>query len=181
MNRKKSIYFFITFVLILTVVFGQEKSAKSLHFLEGEWQVENFSKDQDKWKHLGNTESMINLEHHGRFVSERTKFLTRFGEINMITFIGFDSKAKEFKLTAMDKEYGLMDVYFGNWVHGDLIFDNLESDLPIQLQDGNEMHFRVSYKTITKNSFTHLVEGTTDKGKTWSVFSKAVFTKKFIF
>ena len=177
MNRKKSIYLIITIVLISTVVFGQEKSAKSLYFLKGEWQVENYIKEQDTWKHLGNTQSIINLEHNGKFVSERTKFLTRFGEINMITFIGFDSKAKEFKLTAMDKEYGLMDVYLGNWVDGNLIFDNLKSDLPIQLQDGSNMHFRVSYKEIIKNSFTHLVEGSTDRGKTWSVFSKASFRK----
>ncbi|MBL7472034.1 DUF1579 family protein [Robertkochia sediminum] len=149
----------------------------SLHFLSGTWEVRNFARENDTWKLLGTTKSTGALEHDGRFVSERTKFLTPFGTINMITFIGFDSKAKKFKLSAMDKEYGLMDIYLGGWTNNALVFDNLSSDLPVKTEDGKHLHFRLTYKDITERSFTHLVEGTTDQGKSWFIFSRSVFNK----
>lgn len=174
---KNTFIFFTIYLLTAMGLLAQEKPQKSLHFLAGEWQVENYTQQGNDWKHIGNTQSRAALEHDGKFVSERTKFLTGFGEINMICFIGSDSKTDRFKLTAMDKEYGFMNVNLGNWVSGDLVFTNLQSDLPIKNQDGKELFFRVSYKDISPNQFTHWVEGTYDKGKTWFIFSKAVFKK----
>lgn len=176
---KKRYYILIILAIIICSInsFGQENSSKSLLVLTGNWKVENYAKQADSYKHLGTTSSKIVQEHEGKFISERSKFLTAFGEINMITFIGFDTKVNKFKLTAMDKEYGLMDIYLGKWKNSQLIFDNLKSDLPVKMQDGKELSFRLTYKEITEKSFTHLVEGTTDKGKTWFVFSKAVFNR----
>ena len=163
-----------------TIVKGQNNtdSMSSVHFLSGEWKVENYFQDDGVWKKLGETKAICKLEHDGKFVSERTTFLTQYGEINMITFIGFDTKANKFKLTAMDKEYGLMDVYLGDWTDNQLIFDNLQSDLPVKTQDGKDLYFRLTYKDISADHFTHLVEGTTDNGKNWFIFSKSIFIKK---
>ncbi len=151
---------------------------KALHMLSGQWEIENYVNEQGEWKNIGNTSSTIELVHDGKFISENSKFLTAFGEINMITFIGFDGKRSQYKLSAMDKEYGLMDIYLGEWINNELIFDNINSDLPVKLEDGGEMHFRLTYKEISADSFTHLVEGSTDKGRTWFIFSKSLFKRK---
>ncbi len=161
-----------------SVALGQENKMQKIRILSGEWEIENYVNENNEWKNIGSTKSIIELVYDGTFISEKSKFLTNYGEIHMTTFIGFDSKQGKFKLTAMDKEYGLMDVYLGTWLDNELIFDNLESDLPVKLEDGNEMHFRLSYKEISENSFTHLVEGTTDKGKSWFVFSRSLFKRK---
>jgi len=68
-------------------------------------------------------------------------------------------------------------IYFGEWKDENLVFVNLESDMPVILDDGNEMFFRLTYSEISKQGFTHLVEGTVDKGKTWFSFSKALLKK----
>jgi hypothetical protein len=58
-----------------------------------------------------------------------------------------------------------------------VVFANLESDVPVKLEDGRELSFRLTYSQISNQTFTHLVEGTFDKGKTWFRFSKSVYTK----
>lgn len=177
----KSLTSIIALFLILasqTFSLSQEDKMQNILPLAGQWEVENYINQDNEWKNIGNTSSTIELVHEGRFISEKSKFLTAFGEINMITYIGFDSKQGRYKLTAMDKEYGLMDIYLGDWESDQLVFDNLKSDLPVKLDDGSEMHFRLTYKEIAVNSFTHLVEGTTDKGKSWFIFSKSMFKSK---
>jgi hypothetical protein len=129
------------------------------------------------WDTIGTSNSVIQWKHDGRFLAETAKYLTSYGEINMITHIGFDSRSKNYKLSAMDKEYGLMDIYLGRWSGNDLVFTNLESDLPIVMEDGRELSFRLTYSLIKKNSFEHLVEGTFDRGKTWFPFSKGFYSR----
>ena len=179
LNIRYSSILILICLTFTSIVLGQNKTdaVSSIHFLSGEWQVENYAQDDVEWKKLGQTKAICQLEHDGKFVSERTTFLTQYGEINMITFIGFDSKANKFKLTAMDKEYGLMDIYLGGWMDDQLIFDNLQSDLPVKTQDGKDLYFRLTYKDISADHFTHLVEGTTDNGKNWFIFSKSNFNR----
>jgi hypothetical protein len=150
-------------------------------FLTGNWSVENFMLNNDKeWELIGSTSSKNILVHDGKFVNENVKYLTAFGEINMITFIGYDSRIKSYKLSAMDKEYGVMDIYLGEISNKEIVFTNLNSDAPFIMENGQSLWFKLTYKNITDSSFTHLVEGTTDKGKTWFSFSKAKFKKSNI-
>lgn len=96
----------------------------------------------------------------------------------MITHIGFDARANQYKLSAMDREFGMMDIYLGKWENENLIFTNLESDAPYLMEDGQKLWFRLTYSEITQDSFTHLVEGTFDQGKTWFTFSRADFKRE---
>ena len=168
-------------VVTTSLVHAQKMNTKNsievLHFLEGNWNIDNYELKVEKWKSLGNTSSKFILEHNGKFITEKVKYLTKYGEINMITSIGYDNRLKKFKLCAMDKEYGYMDIYFGEWINNNLVFTNLESDMPVQLDDGKELSFRLTYSKISNQSFTHLVEGTYDKGKTWFSFSKSTYTE----
>ncbi len=156
-----------------------KEKMKVFNFLSGNWTVENFKLNSNKkWESLGETYSKNSFVHDGKFVKENVKYLTASGEINMITFIGYDHRIKSYKLSAMDKEYGAMDIYLGKINNNDIVFTNLNSDAPFIMDNGKSLWFKLTYKEITENSFTHLVEGTMDKGKTWFVFSKANFKKE---
>lgn len=179
MKYMKLIVLIMTFTVSLVQA---QKNSKNyigpLHFLKGSWNVNNFEWKNDKWSKLGMTSSIINLEHDGKFIHEKVKYLSKFGEINMLTNIAYDSRLKKFKLCAMDKEYGYMDIYFGEWINNQLVFTNLESDIPVKLNDGRELSFKLTYVKVNNQTFTHLVEGTFDKGKTWFKFSKGTYTKQ---
>ncbi|MCL6275581.1 hypothetical protein M3P19_16320 [Muricauda sp. 2012CJ35-5] len=181
-RKQKQVLHIVTFLLIVIVGFGQENSKpdflKELQFLEGEWSLENFeTKDQKTWNSIGNSIAHVTLEHDGKFIQEKVKYITGFGEINMITYIGFDYRLGKLKLCAMDKEYGSMDIYEGDKVGDDFVFTNLKSDLAIAMQDGKKLNFKLTYATISDTGFEHWVEGTYDGGETWFPFSKSVYTK----
>lgn len=155
-----------------------DRKIQSFHFLIGDWTLENFKFNEDKvWESLGKTDAKNVLIHDGKFIKENVKYLTAYGDINMITFIGYDSRINSYKLCAMDKEFGVMDIYHGEINDNGMVFSNLKSDSPFIMDNGKSLWFRITYKDITENSFTHLVEGTIDKGKTWFYFSKSVFVR----
>jgi hypothetical protein len=160
--------------LMLTSLTGlaqgnENNPMEKLDFLVSEWVVTVVADVQASDPE--ETRSVIKWAHDGRFVEERVKHLTANGEINMITFIGYDARIKSYKLTAMDKEYGLMDVYTGDWNGDQLTFTNISSDTPILMEDGRKLNFRLTYSQITETSFQHTVEGTYDQGDTWFTFS----------
>ncbi len=178
-TKLKKVMFFVL-VMIMSFTHAQKVNVNSMESLidfEGNWNVDNYELKDEKWELIGATSSKITLEHDGKFISEKVKYLTKYGEINMITNIGYDNRLKKFKLCAMDKEYGYMDVYFGEWINEELVFTNLESDIPVKLEDGKTLSFRLTYSAINNRSFTHLVEGTYDNGKTWFSFSKSICTR----
>lgn len=170
-------FLWMLMVLMPLLLQAQKNTVESIHFLSGNWNIDNYELKDKKWKLIGTTNSKTILEYDGRFISEKVKYLTKFGEINMITNIGYDNRLKKFKLCAMDKEYGYMDIYYGEWINENLVFTNLKSDIPIKFEDGRELSFRLTYSKISDQTFTHLVEGSYDKGKTWFSFSKSVYTR----
>lgn len=178
MRTLVTLVFLLSSILTLPQDQNVPKEIAALSFLVGDWSIENFeNKKDDGWVSTGSSKADIRYEHDGRFLSERARYITGFGEINMITHIGFDSRVNTYKLSAMDKEYGLMDIYFGEWSDKRLVFTNLESDRPISLEDGQKLSFRLSYMDIGQDGFTHLVEGTFDGGATWFIFSKSVYVR----
>ena len=172
------------FLLLGQMLVNAQTSDKSekmefFNFLLGDWTVKNLKLNKENsWELLGVTSSKNSMVLGGKFVKENVKYLSDFGEINMITYIGYDSRVKSYKLSAMDKEYGVMDIYLGQVNGKSVVFTNLNSDSPFIMKDGKQLWFKLTYKDITENSFTHLVEGTLDKGKTWFMFSKANFKRK---
>ena len=169
-------------IMLPTVINAQDlntqNNIKALHFLEGDWTVDNLILKDEKWKSFGITRAEFKLELKGQFVREKVDYLTNNGELNMITYIGYDDRINRFKLSNLAAGYGNMDIYFGEWAGKDLVFTNLESDMPFKLEDGKELSFKLTYTNISSVGFTHIVEGTLDKGKTWFYFSKAMYSKK---
>lgn len=169
-------------IFLNVLVNAQENKMKekmnSLSFLVSEWELSNYKlEDNTKWVPIETSRASFEFKHEGQFISETVKYITGFGEINMIIYFGFDYRINKFKLCAMDKEYGSMDVYYGEWIDNDLVFTNLKSDLPIKMQDGKQLSFKLVYSNIENNSFSHLVYGTYDNGNTWFPFSKSIYNK----
>jgi hypothetical protein len=174
----------VFFILVMTassIVHSQEmntkKNIEALHFLEGDWSIDNLVLKDDKWESIGSTNAEFKLDLNGKFVTEKVKYLTKFGQLTMITMIGIDGRLQNFKLSNMGADYGNMDIYFGEWMNEDLVFTNLKSDLPAILDNGQELSFRLTYSEISNQGFTHYVEGTLDKGKTWFYYSKSIYSK----
>ncbi len=178
-SRKLLLICLIVFVLGCPFLLNaQVDQMKPFNALTGNWTVENYKLNTNQdWEFIGRTTSKISTFFEGKFVNENVKYLTASGEINMSTYIGYDSRIKSFKLSAMDKEFGVMDIYFGELKDEEIVFTNLDSDVPFKIDNGKSLWFKLTYKDISNDSFTHLVEGTTDQGKTWFVFSKAIYKK----
>lgn len=167
----------IVCILVTLSAYSQENSSdqmKKLNFLISDWKVIETSGSVAS---LDTTRASIKWLHEGKFVQELVQHKTQFGEINMLTIIGFDSRWGKYKLTAMDKEYGMMDTYEGDWQGGQLIFTNLNSDKAISMEDGKQLNFRLTYYDIESNSYYHKVEGTYDRGETWFTFSISQYLK----
>ncbi|GEM_PF-6129421 len=177
----RSIFSILHLAIFCTTALGQESplnQLKKLDFLIGNWTIENYKRNADgSWESIGSSASAISWDNGGRFIREMAQHLTQFGEINMLTYIAFDSRLNGFKLTAMDKEYGLMDIYHGEYSGKELVFTNLESDIPIKMQDGKELSFRLTYTFQNGQKFSQLVEGTYDKGGNWFVFARSDYTR----
>ena len=151
----------------------------SLKFLIHDWKVTTYSPiENDDWKLGGESSAHITTLHDGGFIEEDVKYILGEEELNMRTYIGYDQRVKKFKLCAMDKEYQVMDIYYGEWEGDKLVFTNLTSDKPIVFDDGRELSFKLTYEDISSTRFIHLVHGTYDGGKTWFPFSKAIYEKK---
>ena len=175
MNKKVFAITCCIFLVLIRTFAQEDKSSKlqKLGFMIADWNVVETSSSQES----DTTNSIIEWVHDGQFVKEEVKHLTKYGPINMITYIGWDSRLQGYKLVAMDKEYGQMDVYEGVWDNEQLVFNNLNSDRPIVMQDGRELNFKLTYYAISNDSYKHKVEGTYDQGDTWFTFSISQYHK----
>ncbi len=186
MTSKKSIATHILATMVISFFAntsaGQEarkdSPLKNIEFLIADWKVSNFEKKDGRWRLVGDTHSSIKAILEGSFLSEKVKYLVGTSELNMVVHIGHDHRIGHLKLSAMDQEYGLMDVYTGDFLENKIVFTNLMSDQPIDFGEGKKLSFRLTYSNIKKDSFEHLVEGTYDEGQTWFPFAKSIYRKQ---
>ena len=94
----------------------------------------------------------------------------------MHVIFGIDPRTGEYRTFALDREYGTMDVYRGAFENNSLIVDNLK-DEGFTLENGQKMHFKLSYDLTSKDKIELLVEFTLDKGNVWSPFQKLVYER----
>ena len=171
----------IVLLSVLSVIgsfcLAQEKNKMNLlDRLIGDYEVVSSELTEKGWIKGEPTSSSIESVFDGRFLKEQTKHKTPNMELNMLVYIGYDSRVDQYKLTVMDKEYGIMDTYYGHLSGKSLMFTNMESDVPFVYQDGSEVHFRLTYE-FTDSGINLSVEGTKDKGESWFWFSKATYRR----
>ena len=154
-------------------------SIGELELLVGRFAIKNQSLTPDGgWQTVGWSAATIAPSQAGRFLEEEAQYLMSDMEINMHTFIGYDDRLRGFKLAAMDKEFGLMDIYYGEQTkEGAYSFTNIESDIPFTIGEDQFMHFRLTYDQLSEQGFVHLVEGTMDGGESWQPFTRSIYRR----
>ena len=147
---------------------------KSVGYVIGKWQVKAYRAKRDgsfNKPTTGKAEFSTILD--GTFIrgKVKTKGLTMF------ELIGVDPRSKELRLFALDKEFGVMDVYKGTLEGKNMRLSNLKSDALFVDKQGNAWAFRLNYTYQNNNEFSLLVEFSIDKGKTWKSFQKNVYSR----
>lgn len=95
----------------------------------------------------------------------------------MHIIIGIDPRAEEFRVLALDKEFGTMDVYKGSYEDHKLPVTNL-GDSGFLVEDGKSMHFRLVYTMPTNGKMYLAVDYTVDRGATWFPFQRVIYTRQ---
>lgn len=100
------------------------------------------------------------------------------GPVSYLLSLGYDKFRGKYILSALDSGPGLIDVYQGNFdLNKNLVLDNIESGTHFVDGSGVINHNRLTFKNLSKNSFTLLIELSQNKGKTWEFMAEYVFEK----
>lgn len=165
----------LLFIISSQVVFSQKVKPhlKPYVYMLGHYNVEVYAPlPNGKWKQDGTGFATFTPIMDGTYIREDVSTATSTYNLTMINTMGIDSRSNKFKLFALDKEYGVMDVYEGQ-VSGDTIrVTNLHSDEKFIGQDGQEMSFRLTYNLVPEGAFELLVEFTTDEGRSWKPYAR---------
>lgn len=148
-------------------------------FLLGEFHVKVFIPDgEGGWNAGGNGEARFVTTLDGTFIEENIATSMGNTTLTMKNTIGVDGRTKSLRMIAMDKEYSTMDVYHGKADTQTLIFNNLKSDRPFETQNGETLSFRLTYKKVTDQKNSLLVEFTKDKGSNWLPYARQEYLRK---
>lgn len=170
-------------LLIMSV--ATEASAQTLnkklsayqHFL-GTFELEIYFPDPaGKFAKVGTGKATIGTALDGTFLQEEKATKVGQGGLTMLNIIGIDPRTGGFRLFAMDKEFGTMDIYLGKADGKNLVFDNVKSDAKFVNQNGSSLSFRLTYTFESVDRNILVVESTEDEGTTWKPYARAVYNR----
>lgn len=151
---------------------------QGLNYMVGEWKAITYNPTADGgWDdgHPGTSKITTILD--GTFIQEEAFFNMGGGiKLTMVNTLGIDPRTKEFRMMALDKEFGTMDVYKGTMKGDSFSVTNLKSDARFETQTG-ALAFRLSVAKSDEGVFSLLVEATNDDGKSWKAYSKIIYKK----
>ena len=148
----------------------------SINFLVGSYNIEVFSYVHAKgWVKSGVGSSEFVME--DTFITEKVKLNKENCIVNLTNTIARDESNKAFRLLSLDIPMGSIDFYKGEIKNETLIFNNLESDTKIKNKYGEDVSFKLIYKTLSENKNELVVGYTKDNGKTWNPFVKNIYTR----
>lgn len=145
-------------------------------FLVGNYNVHVYSYNLVKgWIISGSGESSCRIE--DSFITEKIKLNKESCKVNLNNTIGYDVLDNSFRLLSLDNPSGTIDVYKGAIEDDTLIFTNLESDTKTTNNIGEEISFKLIYKSLSASKNQLVVGYTKDKGRTWCPFVKNIYTR----
>ena len=105
--------------------------------------------------------------------------ITLSAQIDYQMTLGYDRFRKKYVLSSLDSGPGLIDIYQGQLdAEGNLSISNLEAGTHYLDQAGRKNFNRLQFLNMEQDSFTLLIENSTDHGKTWRLQAKYVVKKK---
>ena len=152
----------------------------SPHFFDlvGNWSVEvDVPGNENNWiRHVGSTaEFSILLD--STFLVEDVVYRMAGQTLTMHLIYGVDPRTKKYRVLALDKEFGTMDVYAGEFNENTLVVDNLD-EAGFPMADGSSMHFRLSYYFDSPSEHRLFVDFTKDAGENWAPFQRIYYKNR---
>ena len=179
--KLKTIFTYYAFALLTSYNLSAQTlqdGLKKYEHLLGTFEVEVMMPTRDGgWTKGGEGKATFETILGGKFIQEKIKTTFGQGTLTMHNTIGIDPRESAFRLFAMDREYGSMDMYKGRAEGNDLIFDNLDSDKRFQSPTGESLAFRLNFVYISATEHHLLVEYTKDDGTTWYPYAKNIYKK----
>ena len=156
----------------------QKKHMEKLSSLIGKWETISTEKDREgNWITNKPSTSEINSFFDGTFIEEKAKILGNGYEMNLRTTFGYMPRNGKYRLSVLDKEYAVFDIYEGNFEGDNLVVDNLASSTPFVTKDGTQYNFKLIYKLAEKDNHELVVLITADEGKTWNDYQKVAYKR----
>lgn len=158
---------------------GVTAAMKEVSWLEGTWDVTMAYFAPDGRSFTSKTESVIEPMLGGSFLQERITVPAGPGLDNaMVGIRSFDRFRNVYRVVWCDSVITLADVYEGVAFEGGFRVDNVKTNTP-GVFAGRESYMRITQKPgATKDAFTLLWEGTSDKGQTWSRAAEYTYARK---
>ena len=159
------------------VIIAQDDPMATLRSLKGDWEILSYSKNAEgQWDEGIKSLSRFRTILGGKFMQEEAIYRAKGYKITSVSYYGYDQRAKGYKYTIMDQEWGVMDTYRGALENGKLIMDNL-GDVEFTSNDGSQMFFQLIFDFKQSDELNLLIQLSKDAGKTWQDFHKVDYKR----
>ena len=151
---------------------------KELSFMAGSWDVkaERYTRE-GKWADAGMTKSTIKWLWSNIALQESVGFKTPNGEMKLNIQLSYDQFQKCYRVTIVDNQYGLMDIYEGQFKENILLVTNERCKTFYPIQDGH-LKFQIKYTKKSENSMVFMVNMAKVGTDNWRPMSKSTYSKK---
>jgi hypothetical protein len=176
---KKRFLLIVFLIFNVNVSYSQHEPTldQPIDNLIGNWEVIVEAQNQaGEWIKGETSTSTFSSLLDGTFIQEKVTYVAPDMTINMHIIFGLDGRTKEYRVFALDKEFGTMDVYTGQMKQNMLVVDNL-GDEGFLLPDGKKLNYRLTYVFKNKNSLELNVDYTADECSTWKPFQRIKYTR----
>ncbi|HCR69821.1 MAG TPA: hypothetical protein DIW23_00125 [Anaerolineae bacterium] len=156
---------------------GAPEEIKKLHILIGNWNVEFQTRlsENDSFVTYQVKSSIVSIL-GGAFLQEQIVIPASNGKVELMGILGYDRYRNVYRFSWLDDTYAVFDIHEGNWEGDKLVVNNLCSGTTFRFQ-GQEIFSGMTWRDITKDSFTMESNLSFDGGKTWFTQAIANYTR----
>ena len=153
------------------------EAMRALDGLLGEWiSVSQIANGDGTWTTLVKDRVEFRLKLRDLVVSERViEHLEGTGTI-IHTDFSYDQYREVYRLMAVDDTWGLMDIYEGDIMDGALQVTNLRSGTASKLDDGRDLHFRLTIP-LSGDERLMTIDRSVDEGLSWVPFFRVTYVR----
>jgi hypothetical protein len=150
-----------------------------LRFLIGEWDIQPYLRSEDgEWVASPPNQTTITALYDGAFLQEHVAIWFGDRTYNMFIIWSYDKFRQVFRMVSGDDVDGLILVYEGNFEGDTLVVSNVKSGTSTVDPNGNEHFYRLLSTKTSEDSFTDELQLSSDGGKSWLSFYRAMHTRK---
>lgn len=155
-----------------------QSGMEQLAFMIGAWTIEAYHMGEDgEWIASPPNQTNITSLFDGMFLQEYVSVVLSEMIYNAYVMWSYDKFRQMFRMMTCNNVEGHIDVLEGNFEDGVMIVSNLHTNTAYVAADGNEVNVRLLSTKTSDDSFTDVVQETTDGGAYWYPVYRAVHTR----